>query len=428
MARVRIEEVAGERRAEVRDDCRRIVAADGVQLVERPDVELAFDPLGVGVLGGEEAAGRVAKVAEHVGDGLLDDAAVPNLTGCLPGVQVRADEQRLVVQHLLEVRDEPLRVDGVPVEPAADVVVDPATGHAVERADHGAEGLGVAGRGPLVDQERQRHGLGELRCPAEPAVDPIQLSERPRGRMPQQLAAWEGAVAFGELAARTDRGVQTTGVLEQLAVPFLPRVVDRAEQPAEAREAVALLLREVGPAVEGPAVGREEHRHRPTAAAGHRLHGLHVDGVDVGPFLAVDFHVDEVRVHERSGVRVLEGLVRHHMAPVACGVADGEEHGAILGTRACEGLLAPRIPVDRVLGVLTEVRAGRTPESVHTPERRFIRRSAGSYAGAPLHTPERRFIRRSVGLRPRRCGPTRSRACRWRNDGARRPRRAHAGP
>ena len=52
-------------------------------------------------------------------------------------------------------------------------------------------------------------------------------------------------------------------------------------------------LREVRAAVERPAVGREEHRHRPAAAAGQRLHRLHVDRVDVGPFLAVDLHVHE---------------------------------------------------------------------------------------------------------------------------------------
>ena len=53
------------------------------------------------------------------------------------------------------------------------------------------------------------------------------------------------------------------------------------------------------PPKNGSAVGREEHRHRPAAAAGHRLHGLHVDGVDVGPLLAVDLHVDEQLVHHR---------------------------------------------------------------------------------------------------------------------------------
>ena len=36
---------------------------------------------------------------------------------------------------------------------------------------------------------------------------------------------------------------------------------------------------------------------------GHRLHRLHVDRVDVGPFLAVDLHVDEQLVHHRGDRR-----------------------------------------------------------------------------------------------------------------------------
>ena len=41
-------------------------------------------------------------------------------------------EQRLVVEHLLEVRHEPLAVDGVASEAAADVVVHAARRHRVE--------------------------------------------------------------------------------------------------------------------------------------------------------------------------------------------------------------------------------------------------------------------------------------------------------
>jgi hypothetical protein len=47
-----------------------------------------------------------------------------------------------------------------------------------------------------------------------------------------------------------------------------------------------------------------------------------VDLVDIGTFLAIDFDVHEQRVHERRGRLVLEGLVRHDMAPMAGGVAD----------------------------------------------------------------------------------------------------------
>ena len=64
---------------------------------------------------------------------------------------------------------------------------------------------------------------------------------------------------------------------------------------------MAGLGREVGAAVEGNLLGREEHVQRPAAVAGHRLDGLHVERVDVWALLAVDLDADEALVHQRGG-------------------------------------------------------------------------------------------------------------------------------
>jgi hypothetical protein len=90
-----------------------------------------------------------------------------------------------------------------------------------------------------------------------------------------------------------------------------------------------------------------------------------VDRVDVGALLAVDLDVDEALVHERRDDRVLEGLVLHHVAPVAGGVADREQDRPVLRAGAGEGLRAPCVPVDRVVRVLAKVRAGGLGESIH---------------------------------------------------------------
>src|SRR5207248_617650 len=63
-------------------------------------------------------------------------------------------------------------------------------------------------------------------------------------------------------------------------------------------------------------------------------------------------------VHVRRRSLVVERLALHDVAPVAGRVADGDEQGLALGAGACESLLPPRLPVDRVLGVLEGVRAG----------------------------------------------------------------------
>ena len=54
-----------------------------------------------------------------------------------PGVGVDRNQECLVVEHLLEVWDEPWIVDGIAGEPAPDMVVDPAECHPIEgRLDH----------------------------------------------------------------------------------------------------------------------------------------------------------------------------------------------------------------------------------------------------------------------------------------------------
>ena len=80
-------------------------------LVERPHVELALHALGVGVLGRVEAAVGVAQVAQHVGDGLVEDLPEARLAGDLPGMEVAAAEQRLVVERRQLVLRRPLLVE-----------------------------------------------------------------------------------------------------------------------------------------------------------------------------------------------------------------------------------------------------------------------------------------------------------------------------
>ena len=66
-------------------------------------------------------------------------------------------------------------------------------------------------------------------------------------------------------------------------------------------------------------------------------------------------------------VGVLERLVGHHVAPVARRVPDREQDRLVLGPRRGERVLAPRVPVDRVVGVLAQVRARLVPSRFTRP-------------------------------------------------------------
>ncbi|MNC85252.1 hypothetical protein D3C83_08420 [compost metagenome] len=177
------------------------------------------------------------------------------------------------------------------------------------------------------------------------------------------------ALQFALLAAGRQRArerVDQRGVLLANLLALVPVSLGNARQKIEkARHAVAAVLGKIGAAEERRAVGHQEHGERP-AAAPLREHGVRrlVDLVEVRPLLAVDLDVDEVAVHLRRHLGVLEGLVRHDVAPVAGGIADREQDGLAGLARGRERLRIPGMPVHRVVGVLLQVGRGLGGEAV----------------------------------------------------------------
>ncbi len=153
---------------------------------------------------------------------------------------------------------------------------------------------------------------------------------------------------------------QGLGVLLDALAPFQPGIADRLEHLAERGPAGHGPGREVGAGMEGASVRREEDGHRPAAFAADGLGCGHVDGVHVRTLFPVHLDGHEVGVEEVRCFLVLEGLVRHDMAPVARRVADGQEHGDVALGGEAERLIAEGPPVDRVVGVLPQV-GGRFP-------------------------------------------------------------------
>src|SRR5216117_2674098 len=86
----------------------------------------------------------------------------------------------------------------------------------------------------------------------------------------------------------------------------------------------------------------------------------------------VNIKVDrEAVVHEASGLVVLEGLVRHHVAPVTGGVADAQEDRFVFLLGPLECLSSPRVPINRILGVLEQVRTRFFSEAIRHSWRRW---------------------------------------------------------
>ena len=312
----------------------------------------------VGVLGRVPPAVGVLQVAEHVVDRLAGHLTPHHVVERQRRMRVHPGEQRLVVQHLLEVGHQPALVDRIAGEAAAEVVVDAAGCHRSEAGvDHRAR-LGVPEAHERAQHQVDAHRRWELGCVAEPT--PLAV-ERP-GELAHTGLDQVGARGSGGRLHRrraSDRLDERAGVLLDVGGSIAPHVVDRAHQLQELR------AREVGAAVERCARRRHEHRHRPAPTPRHGLHRVHVHRVDVGTFLAVDLHVHEQPVHHLGDLGVLEALVRHDVAPVAGAVADAQQDRDVALRRRGEGLGSPRVPVDRVVAMLPKVWRRLVGQPVH---------------------------------------------------------------
>ena len=151
------------------------------------------------------------------------------------------------------------------------------------------------------------------------------------------------------------------GLPPHFVAPVPPGVGHGLQHLVEARHArpagagQPLARRPVRPAEERFALGREEDRQRPAAVAGHGLHRFHVNLVQLGPLLAVDLDADELFVEQPGNLGVFEAFAGHHVAPMAGRVADRQKDRLLLGPSQRDRLLAPGLPVDRIVGVLEQV-------------------------------------------------------------------------
>jgi hypothetical protein len=294
---------------------------------------------------------------------LLRHFAHRRLAGESVRVGVGPRQERVVVEHLLEVRDQPAIIDRVTVKTAHQVVPHPAGRHPPEGVHGHLAGPGRTRAGVVSHQELERRGLGELgRLPEASVPGVVAPSQRLGG--PLHRGGFRGASVLGH-TRRGPHGVdQSCRGLAHLPRTIAIRRRGRLQHLAEGGHPVTRLRREVGASIERLALRREEDGQRPASGPGERLDRAHVDLVDVGPFLAIDLHVDVELVHQRRRGRVLEGLALHHVTPMAGRVPDREKDGHVLAAGPIAGFFAPRVPIDGVMGVLQEVRTDFARESV----------------------------------------------------------------
>src|SRR5262249_15011332 len=143
-------------------------------LGRRPDVELSFLVLGVSVERRVKAALRGLHLAHHPLHGLPYHALERRLPGDQPRIAVESEQRRVVVEHLLEVRDAQILVDAVAGEAAADVVINAPFRHLRERqsGDRQAQLAAVQRMTPQAEGKLGR--MGKLWSLPDAAVDVVE--------------------------------------------------------------------------------------------------------------------------------------------------------------------------------------------------------------------------------------------------------------
>ena len=109
----------------------------GLDLRRRPNEILSFDPFRVRIRRGIKPSGRVGHLPENIIKHFRRDLAIGGLLGHLIGFQIGPGQEGIVVEHLLEMRNQPTLVGRVPREPSSDMIVESPGRHRIKRAcDH----------------------------------------------------------------------------------------------------------------------------------------------------------------------------------------------------------------------------------------------------------------------------------------------------
>ena len=166
-----------------------------------PHVELAFVAFRVRVERRPVAACGRLHVAHDPVCGFGRDAAEQLFAGRERRVRVDAQQLAVVVQHLFEVRNHPVLIDGVAREAAAELIVDAAFGHALSAsASPCTANAGRARRWP----PSRAIGAAGTRCWSDAETSARRRSRRTAHRIPRRASrarAASGASVSGASAA-----------------------------------------------------------------------------------------------------------------------------------------------------------------------------------------------------------------------------------
>ena len=91
---------------------------------------------------------------------------------------------------------------------------------------------------------------------------------------------------------------------------------------------------------------------------------FHINRVNIGTFLSIDFDAHEIFVHKFRDLFIEKRLVFHHMTPVTTGIADRQKNNLILVSGFLQSFLVPGIPLNWIVRMLKQIRTGLVDQAV----------------------------------------------------------------
>ncbi len=173
------------------------------------------------------------------------------------------------------------------------------------------------------------------------------------------LAAHVAIMQIGQLV------VEALRVLRHLLRPVAIKRRHIVEHAGERRLAELLFLGQIAAHEKGLSLGVEKYVQRPAALMAQNIGGGLIELIQVRALHPVGDHRDEIVIDQLGGFGVRKAFPVHHMAPMAGGIADGEENrlAGLFGLR--QHGIAPIAPLHRIVLVYQEIGAGGGGECVH---------------------------------------------------------------
>ncbi len=222
----------------------------------------------------------------------------------------------------------------------------------------------------LAEQKQEVVGRWKFRGATESAVRLVESSLHLLGRLAKQV--FSGESALGVAVRATQMVHDFPGNVQGFLRFVLPEMGYLGNQIQETGLGKFCGFREVGGRKKRFFVRGQDQSQGPAAPAGEELAGLHIHRVDVRPFLAIHLDRDEDLVDEPGHLIVLEGFVGHDMAPMAGGIADGQEDRFVQTLRLAEGLVSPGKPIHGIFGMLTKIWTFFLGQSIPAPGLRAV--------------------------------------------------------